>query len=980
MGFIQNLKQSQERPYKMANPNIPIRFQNRAEEILQLEVVNRVNALGGYGSDGEAVYETHPRNCPASLVSSNGKATATFLSNGSVGFDVKLDNGFPVDVLESSFDIVEKRERGIPSCNVWLECTSDGTRRIASIMNPRVSVDLPAQRIKIVKTSDPERAMWYCSYFSLPNEAGLVAAIRLRLVQTDSGPALAREVYVKNTGRQVFSSNLWTYFNLTGTQKYSYHKPLWYDAGMPISPSEIIATSTVPHENSLQLKRISSDTRNCRLEENTCDYVTFFGDSSVSSLLPEAVMNGRMLAFGAQERLNRFATPTLAASRVFFTLSSNESAELRQCLLLVTAPDLVRRFQETTTILGSSYTDVEKAFRQAALDLLEHTPSTDAILSSSWQQTENSIPFEISLPEAPVVASYINSTWMGVQELYEKCRAQGAALADGIEVGTRDRGQDMWAKMKEDPARVRADLAHAFSFMYTIPNFQPATKDRLTLPQKLHGMFPRQFPSRWLDRKTVVRNDNRPYADSPLWLLDALTMYIRETGDTSILLEWVQTVHLTDPEHPETSGIIGADRKLRIIEVMIEILTSYRRHVDDSPYHLAQILFGDWCDPVDMMGTSTVGDPNTRGRGRGAQVRLSAHLFLCLVNAIDLLTVPKVQENLKGVEFRVHITAWKRLANQLRKNILRMAWEDGGADFQSGFVDCIHELALDGSRPAYDAGQKGYTLGSMRGTDFDGVNRRLLTTQAYCLEMLPVQRDYVDDIPGASAIIQKLLRTVDSLFFNPRLGLRLFSTPVSNNPDSVRLLGRIGIVPPGCAENGEYHHAQMFMHYFRLSLPQESSRVWEQFTPILSVSQDENIGGPFDMTSNSYVSDPADPHFGEGMYFGLSGSVDWIVELFQKIAGVELSLHDDRCPNLVIRPRLPVQFKDTFTFKRIIHQALPDGKYQSIPLTVGFNCTGNGKELKATISKLNGNTQENLEVQDISKYEEIHIQVTYVYE
>ena len=963
----------------MSSTNISVLFQNKAEEILRLEVANRVNAMGGYGPDGATIYEAHPRNCPASLVSSNGRATTTFLSNGSVGFEAKLDNGFLVNVLDTSFDIVEKRERGIPSCNVWLECTQEGLTRIASIMNPRVNVNLPTQRVKIVKTNDPERAMWYCSYFSLSKEAELITAVRLRLVQTDSGPALAREIYIKNTGGRIVSGNLWTYFNLTGTQKYPYHKPLWYDAGMPISPSETIVASTVPHEDSLQLKRISSYAHNCRLEENTCDYATFFGDSSVFSLLPEAVMKGYMLALGARNRLNRFTTPTLAANRVSFALPANEFAELRQCLLLVTDPNLVRHFQAATTIPGSGYIDVEKAFRQAAIELLDHAPSTDTILSSSLKQTEDSIPFEISLPGIPVVAGYINSTWTGVQELYEKCRAQGAALADGIEVGTRDRGQDMWAKMKEDPARVRADLVHAFSFMYTIPNFQPMNKNNLTLPMKLHGMFPRQFPSRWLDRKTVVRNDNRPYADSPLWLVDALVMYIHETGDASILMEFVRAVHLTDPEHPETSGIVGAERKLRIIDVFIEIFASYHRHVIDSPYHLAQILFGDWCDPVDMMGTSIVGDPSTRGRGRGAQVRLSAHLCLCLVKVIDLLSSPRVQETLKGVEYRTQVVAWKRFADQLRKSILRVAWEDGAGEFQSGFIDCIHELDLDGSRPVYDAGQRGYTLGSMRGTDFDGVNRRLLTTQAYCLEMLRIRRDYMDDIPGAPGMIQKLLRTVDNLFFNPRLGLRLFSTPVSNNPDSVRLLGRIGIVPSGCAENGEYHHAQMFMHYFRLSLPQEAGRVWEQFTPILSVSQDENIGGPFDMTSNSYISDPADPHFGEGMYFGLSGSVDWIVELFQKIAGVELALHDDRLPAVAIHPRLPSQFQENFTFRRIVHQALPKDGYRSIPLTVEFKRTGDGDSLKSTILLLNGKPQEKMEVQSLSEYDQLHFQVTYVY-
>ena len=102
-------------------------------------------------------------------------------------------------------------------------------------------------------------------------------------------------------------------------------------------------------------------------------------------------------------------------------------------------------------------------------------------------------------------------------------------------------------------------------------------------------MFPRQYPSRWNDRTQEVPNDNRPYADSPLWLVNSLNMYIRETGDVSILLERVKTIRLTDPEHPETSSIVGHGLAHRIAEVVFEIRACFERHADDSPYGLAQM-------------------------------------------------------------------------------------------------------------------------------------------------------------------------------------------------------------------------------------------------------------------------------------------------------------------------------------------------------------------------------------------------------
>jgi hypothetical protein len=144
----------------------------------------------------------------------------------------------------------------------------------------------------------------------------------------------------------------------------------------------------------------------------------------------------------------------------------------------------------------------------------------------------------------------------------------------------------------------------------------------------------------------------------------------------------------------------------------------------------------------------------------------------------------------------------------------------------------------------------------------------------------------------------------------------------------------MGIVPAGCAENGEYHHGQMMMHRFRALLPGQADTAWRQFKPIVSAMRDAGLAGPFEMPSTSYASDEADPHFGKGMYFGLSGSTDWIVEFFQHIAGLELSLHDDRLPAVRITPRLPRELGSELTLRRLIHVARPEGGYRRIPLTL----------------------------------------------
>jgi len=961
-----------------------VSFEDAAECILSLKVDYRVNRLGGYGPNGEVIYETHPLGCPFTLVDNQKNATATFTSNGSLDFAVKLRDGVDVHVLDGSFDTVEKREIGVLSSNVWLEITIEGDRHIASIINHKANVNLTPERIKIVKLGDPERAMWYCASFKPASGVQIDVAVRLAMVYVAKGPAITREIYVKNHGCKAVSGNIWTYFNLHGTQRFVYDKELWYDAGLPVTNKETVNVAIVPYDNILQIKRVSSKVKNAAAEGATCDYSTFVGDTSVFSLMPEAVLRGSMLEGGAGNRLNRFATASISASRFSINLETGKRAIVRQGLLYVDDECVIQRFRRMSSCRQPSYKEMAEAFERAARDLIERTPGakeiTGELLASS--ETAHSLYFEIRLPYERGVSEYANSVWTGVQELYEKCRAHGARLADGIELGTRDRGQDMWPKMKEDPGTVRRDLVHALSFMYVTSDEPLDRVRRLTLAQKLHGMFPRQYPSRWDDRSEVVYNDNRPYADSPLWLIDSLNMYIRETGDFSILLEEVGTVRLTDPDHPEISGIVACDRKLPIVKVLFEVFASYDRHVKDSPYHLAQILYGDWCDPVDMFGTSVIGDPKTRGGGRGAQVRLTAHIFLCLVETIGALESAKVKAALSKMCIESKLERLKKFASELCKSLVKTGWEDGpkGSDFMAGFVDCIHELEQDGSRPNYSAGGIGYTLGSMKRKDFDGVNRRVLSTQAYCLEMLRTKRDYLEGIKDADEMIRKLLITVDHLFYDPRVGLVLYSTPIANNSRAIAYVGRMGVLPSGCAENGEYHHAQMFMHRFRLNVPGEADKVWEQFKPMLSASRDESIAGPFDMPSNSYVVDRADPHFGKGMYFGLSGSVAWMIEVFQKIAGIELALHDESKPDVCIRPNLPQEIGETITFKRVVHMVRPGGGYRSIPLAVGIKRSGDGKRLKDTLIRINGRRQDTAEVWDLNGVEHLNIEITYVYD
>ncbi len=925
---------------------------------------------GGYGPDGEVIYTRHPTGCPSVLVDSRGGAKATFMSNGSVEFRVRSADGLDVEVLRGHFDPVEKREIGVPSQDLWLRLDNeDGAGpSVASLVNPQRNLNLEPVAIKLVKLTRSGGAFWFTAAFAPSPAVRLETAVAFSMVLTDSGPALLRRCELHNAGRQNVSGQLWSFFNLMGTQRFSYNKSAWYDRGLPLSPDELVVASVVPVPGSLQLKRLSARAEaNLTAGEATCDAFRFIGDSAATSLLPAAVRRGGLLPLpGDPAAFNRFSSPTITAVQRRVRLAPGEYAVLEEALLYVTSPEVLERFADEMRSDGTGYRAVAAAFAGAARNLLRRTCDVAACLEQSASPTQ-AVPespatgFRVAIPAEPAVACYLNSLWAGVSELYENCRAHGARLADGIELGTRDRAQDMWPMLKADPARVRADLLHAMSFLYrTVTEPIPAGVRPLTRREKLHGMFPRQYPERWLDRTKPVPNDNRPYNDSAVWMVDALLHYLRETGDCSILSETVPTVRLTAPDTPETSALVGHDERLPVWEVLLEIFACYRRQAADSPYGMIQAMFGDWADPVDMFGTRRVGDNTTRGEGRGVLVRLSCHVFCSLTAAIEVLNAcgfhtPRLDREMPAL---------RQFAADLRAAILRWAWEPAGQ-----FVDAIHQLKADGSEPDYARGQTGYTLGSRCAErEFDGTPRTVITSCAWGLALLQTTAPWLPPLPERDAMIRALLASVDRHCFSPTNGFNLYAPPVANTERACRLVGRLGMLPPGCAENGEYHHAQVMMHFFRFGVPGQADTAWEQFKPVLSIARGPELCGPFDQTSNSYACDPDDPHCGAGMNFGLSGSMDWMFDLLEMIAGLKLALHDPGQPDLRIEPGLPSSFGGRYCLRRILHKADGRGGFVAVPLNVTITPVAAGETAGVT---LNGRPVTRAEVADIAAYRQL---------
>lgn len=945
-------------------------FPNQARAILDLPVAHRVNDLGGYGPNGEVVYLRHPFSCPSVLVDKKGDATLTAMSNGSLDLAVKQRGGMDLHILRGHFDPVGKRETGPPSHNVWLRLGSAAKPRVVSLVNPKLNHAMVPESIKIVKVTQETPAFWYCAEFKPGPKMRLACAVQIRMLATRAGPAVLRQVYLQNTGARSIKGQLWTYFDTRGTQEFVYNKEIWYDMGLPLSPRNGVVSCAVPYSTEMQIKRISSRSSGpIRLGNPCCDYSGFVGDSGDGLALPAAVRAGHRPA--RPSKLNRFSTPTIFAQPFEVNLPGNKHASIEQSLLYVLDRRLVQRFRQRAQAREPNYRAAAMSYRRACRDLVLNTPAVSQIAKDATRGTRvkgRHPDFECTISSLPIVQEYANSVWAGVEELYQNCRAHGAKLAQGIELGTRDRAQDMWPMTKKDPARVRRDLVHLFGFMYYHTSANLDRKKALSLPEKLHGMFPRQYPSQWDNRNEEVHNDNRPYADSALWPIDALVRYLKETGDVSVLLEKVTTIRLTDPGHPVTSSAVSGGKSFLLAEIPFLVLASYQRHAKDSPYGIPQTMYGDWCDPIDMFGTNPVGDAESRGKGRGGNIRLAAHVCVNAVAVLDLFGSRSVR---RALGKRMNLTALtKRLevfANRLRKSIIQTGWEAGR---YPGFVDYIHECKKNGRKPSRRRGETGYTFGSMRGSDCDGAKRRALLVQAWCLEMLRMDRPYLTPVKNRESMVRSTMDTVDRLLYDKTLGLRLFAPAVANNEVSLKYVGRMGILPPGTAENGEYHHGQIMMHCFRMRVPGQTDTAWKQFRPVISAMRGTDLKGPFESPASACASDRGDPHFGAGMYFGLSGSVDWIVEMFEKMAGVQLNLHNPDLPGIVVEPNLPAEFQDQFVYKRTIHVCTGTGQFRKIPLTVKIE-----KAPKKPFVRVNGRPVAKASIGDLSEFRQILVEI-----
>ncbi|HBS02373.1 MAG TPA: hypothetical protein DEA63_00655, partial [Firmicutes bacterium] len=164
-------------------------------------------------------------------------------------------------------------------------------------------------------------------------------------------------------------------------------------------------------------------------------------------------------------------------------------------------------------------------------------------------------------------------------------------------LGVRDVAQMIEGALIYDPIHCRAKIKELFDFEYQ------------------NGRFPRQYslPSGNEDPRT----DDRAFIDQGQWVISMLYSYLSFTGDASILEE-EETFYLP----------IGGNKAHKIEETStlydhLKRATSYLLSNLDSDSGCLHILYGDWNDAVDGLGTSS--DPS-RPFGNGVSAMATFHL------------------------------------------------------------------------------------------------------------------------------------------------------------------------------------------------------------------------------------------------------------------------------------------------------------------------------------------------------------------
>lgn len=339
----------------------------------------------------------------------------------------------------------------------------------------------------------------------------------------------------------------------------------------------------------------------------------------------------------------------------------------------------------------------------------------------------------------------------------------------------------------------------------------------------------------------IGRMDLRPFIDQGVWVISAITTYLRVTGDVAFLDEECGYHEIVD----EDRGIVRpSDRRDSVLNHLLRIMDFMLSKRDHDLTGCVRALYGDWNDALDGLGISR--DPS-RAYGSGVSVMVTMQVYQNCHEMIELLRTVDPTNERYPARMREYEDAAKELHSGLVKHAV-VTNEQGQKRIVHGWGD-----------------RRDYLIGSYN--DPDGKARDGLTSNAFW-----VLSGVHDQDPSYAAHILEAFDRLDDKY-----GLKTFEPYFAEDAPGV---GRIRKLPAGTAENGAtYVHATAFaiMALFRMG---ESQKAWDQLIKILPFTDiHENLShSPFVMP-NAYGHNAEKFIDGQNMNDWQTGSSNVVLKL-----------------------------------------------------------------------------------------------------
>lgn len=391
----------------------------------------------------------------------------------------------------------------------------------------------------------------------------------------------------------------------------------------------------------------------------------------------------------------------------------------------------------------------------------------------------------------------------------------------GSLIGIRDIFQALEGLVYWQPAPVREKMLEAFEFIME------------------DGRCPRQYTLP-VSRESPPVMDLRLFIDQGVWVISAVSTYIKVTGDKGLLKEICGYYRIVD----EKRGLVEkSGREDTVLEHLMKIMDFLLSKRDFDATGCIRVLYGDWNDALDGLGVSN--DPRQE-YGTGVSVMATLQVYQNLNEMVELLSW------LDSNKYAAEIAGYRKAAHELKINIREYCVvfsEEGNKRIVHGWGD-----------------KRAYFVGSFN--DPDRTSRIGLTSNAFWV------------LSGFNSLDNHMEPVILEAFkaLDTKYGFKTFEPAFLPHTPGV---GRIPKLPAGTAENGAvYVHASAFavMALFQLGYAKEA---WEQLIKLFPFTHERISCSPFVMP-NSYCCNEEKGIDGESMLDWQTGSSNVVLKTIIK--------------------------------------------------------------------------------------------------